>query len=143
MVAVMFERVVHQFVQRLPAGPRFDGHHRSAQRDGLLDRGRRRFLDEDRRGHPAGACELPLKPAHRVHVVDTEQKEQVRRAGSDGQTQPDIVGVDQGDRCDGHVQAARRFDQRHHGPVQRQQQSAEAETGGWWLHHTPLCLIRL
>ena len=49
-IAVMFERVVDQLVEQLPAGAGFDRNDRGAERDRLLHRGRRRFLDEDGRG---------------------------------------------------------------------------------------------
>ena len=46
-VAVVLEGVVDQFVEQLPPGPRFDGHHRGAECDRPLDRGGGRLLDED------------------------------------------------------------------------------------------------
>jgi hypothetical protein len=140
---VVLEGVVDESVERLPARPRIDGHHRSTQRDGPRHRGVGGFLDEDGRGHTRRARELPLEPAHGLGVGDAEQEEQIRRAGTDRQAKAHVVGVDQGHRPDRHVEAAGGLHQRHHRAVQGQQQLTESEAGRRCRHHALLCPIQL
>ncbi len=94
-------------------------------------------------GTRAGARELLLEPAHGLGVGDAEQEEEVRGTGADRQAQPDVVGVDEGDRADRHIQAAGGLDQRDHRAVQGQQQLTEPEAGGRCRHRALLCPIQL
>ncbi len=122
-VAVVLERMVDQFVEQFPPRARFDGDDRGAEFHGLFHRGGRRLLDEDRGGH--SPVDLLRDPADRLRIGHPEQEEQVGGAGADGQTEPDVVDVDERDRPHRHVQPAWRLDQRHHRAVQREQQLAE------------------
>ena len=89
------------------------------------------------------AVDLLRDPADRLGVGHSEQEEQVRGSGADGQAQPDVVDVDQRDRSHRHVQPAGRLDQRHHRAVQGQQQLPERQSADPLRHRHLLCPIRL
>ena len=73
---------------------------------------------------------MSVDPAHRVHVVQAQQEEDVGGACAGGKAERDVVLVDQRRRGDGQIQTARRLDQLHQRRVQREQEFSEADTVG-------------
>ncbi len=125
-VAVMVQHMCDEPVEPLPAGSGLDGDDGDAGGAGSGHQRIGRLLDEDRRRH---LLVLTAEPSTRGGIGDTDQEERIRVTRADRHPEPDVVGVDQCHRPDRKVEPSRRVDEGHHGPVQRQQQLTESNSG--------------
>jgi hypothetical protein len=120
----MFEDMIDEAVEPFPAGAWFDGDDSGTHGDRPRDDRGGGFLDENR---GRGTRGLFHQPAQHIVVADAEQQEHVGGHRRGGQTQPDVVRIDQGGRGHRQVQPPWRSDQRHHGGVQREDELAQAD----------------